>query len=656
MKQLTFLTGCCLFLFFLNAFILNNNTISTFQKQNIIACGPLTTGNITGKFDGTQEIAINDNRKTAGELRNGVLFLKLETRIGNWYPETHEGDPLQVCAFAETGKTLQLPGPLIRVPEGAIINAEIHNSIPGPPLVLHGFYSRPGNEKDSVKIAFNETYKVQFKAGKAGTYMYWASDGSVRTPFNNLPFLNDSQLFGAFIVDAPNIIADPQERIFIIGLWNDTTKTGEYTNDREELAINGLTWPFTERLIYPKDVPVHWRVINASNQDHPMHLHGFFYTVNSRGNEEADTIYKEQDRYLSVTELLKPHQTIAFTWTPDREGNWLFHCHTLFHLMAGSFLRKMPEMTDQEMTDINTHAAKGMGGLIMGISILPSINEVKKAPDEKIAERELTMIIKEKKNYYDTLNGYGFVLREGNASTDTSGSIPGPSIILERDKPVAIKIINHLHEPTTIHWHGLEIESYYDGVSGWGNRGKELAPMIMPGDSFVVHMTPPRAGTFYYHTHMHNFQVFEGLYGAFIVTEPNEKYNSTTDKVFLFSQDITAVFTEGHLLLNGKSRTDTMTLHPGKNYRFRFINTTGYLTDLNVSILLNDVPVNWRAFAKDGAYLPTDLQIIKPAKDECITVGQTRDFEFDPEKKGDYVFAVKDFTDSIVLRKVLRVQ
>jgi FtsP/CotA-like multicopper oxidase with cupredoxin domain len=352
MRKILFVSGCSLVLFFANAFTSNDHSAfsynPSFAKKDILSCGLPNESNIkagaskfiTNETDESEEISINDNRQAAGEMRDGVLYLKLETRTGSWYPETHDGDPLHVYAFAEKGKSLQLPGPLIRVTEGTVINAEIHNTIPGSPLVLHGFYSRPGNEKDSISIAFNETYKVQFKAGKAGTYFYWASDGNIKTWFNNLPFIEDSQLFGAFIVDPPNTIPDPQERIFMIGLWNDTTKTGEYTNDREELAINGLTWPYTERLIYPKDEAVHWRVINASNQDHPMHLHGFYYTVNSRGDEEADTIYKEQDRYLSVTELLKPHQTISMTWTPDREGNWLFHCHTLFHLMAGSFLQK----------------------------------------------------------------------------------------------------------------------------------------------------------------------------------------------------------------------------------------------------------------------------------------------------------------------------
>jgi FtsP/CotA-like multicopper oxidase with cupredoxin domain len=131
------------------------------------------------------------------------------------------------------------------------------------------------------------------------------------------------------------------------------------------------------------------------------------------------------------------------TWTPDRDGNWLFHCHTLFHIMANSFLRKMPEMTELQMNDISTHAQNGMGGLIMGITVLPSANAVNNVSVKTINERVLTLEIKEKRNWHDTLTGNGFVLTEGNTSTDVSASIPGPVIILEKDKPVAIKIINH---------------------------------------------------------------------------------------------------------------------------------------------------------------------------------------------------------------------
>ena len=71
----------------------------------------------------------------------------------------------------------------------------------------------------------------------------------------------------------------------------------------------------------------------------------------------------------------------------------------------------------------------------------------------------------------------------------------------------------------------MELESYYDGVHGWGGTGQQVTPMIEPGGSFVVRFTPPRAGTFIYHTHLHdNRQLTSGLYGAMIVAEPGERF------------------------------------------------------------------------------------------------------------------------------------
>jgi len=392
------LAASCVLLFFLFAFEVNGHFSSSRgtagEVRKVISCGYGKSRN--GKDFIAEEISINDNRNSAGALNNGVLYLKLETKKGSWYPETHDGDPLPVYAFAEEGKPMQIPGPIIRVTEGTIINAEVHNTIPGQPLVLHGFYSRPGNDKDSISIPYGQTYKVQFRAGKAGTYFYWASDGTYKDDYTGLPYFTDSQLYGALIIDPPDARPDPQERIFMIGIWNDTS-AGHLTNDSEKLIINGLTWPYTERLFYQTKIPVHWRLINASNQEHPMHLHGFFYTVTSRGNADSDHVYKDREKYLSVTELLLPHQTMSVTWTPEREGNWLFHCHTLVHIMAGSFLRKEPEMTEEQMSNISTHARDAMGGLLMGITVTSSNKEIKAAPDKEVKERELTLVIRKKR-------------------------------------------------------------------------------------------------------------------------------------------------------------------------------------------------------------------------------------------------------------------
>ena len=87
--------------------------------------------------------------------------------------------------------------------------------------------------------------------------------------------------------------------------------------------------------------------------------------------------------------------------------------------------------------------------------------------------------------------------------------------------------MNRLPEATAIHWHGMELDSYYDGVHGWSGDGQRMTPMIEPGESFIVRFTPPRAGTFMYHTHLHdNRQLTSGLYGAMLVVEPGETFDA----------------------------------------------------------------------------------------------------------------------------------
>jgi FtsP/CotA-like multicopper oxidase with cupredoxin domain len=643
-----------------NTSAINNSVIDT---KKVIACSPSDNKNepqddhdmkmsVKKQFfatpEGMGEVLSNDNKRSAGFLQNGILSVDLEARDGMWFPETHEGKGIHVFAFAEKGKSLQLPGPQIRVPEGTTIKASIHNSL-NAPLVLFGFYSRPAMQGDSVSIAPGETFETSFKTGAAGTYFYraYASDSID----NGLPFFTDSQLYGAFIVDPVNTKPDPMERVVMIGIWNDTLN-GPY--EGEELVLNGMTWPYTERMTYQQDEKVNWKIINSSNQPHPMHLHGFFYNVTSKGTLYSDTIYQKENYRKEVTELLKPGETMSMQWIPERPGNWLFHCHTLVHITPGSFLREVSEMQMNESKNLQSHVRNSMGGLIMGLHVLPSGKKITNTENKKVKERQLTLIIKEKQNWYDTLMGNGFILLEGNQVSDNNVNVPGPPIILNRDEPVSIKVINRLKEATTIHWHGLEIESYFDGVSGWGNKGKLLAPMIQPGDSFVVHMKPPRVGTYIYHTHMHNSQLLKGMYGPMIVKDPGEKYDADKNRIFLIGQGGADV-EDRIFFINGKKANDTMGLVANKTYRFRVINITALAPLFNVSLKHDSIPVNWKILAKDGADFPFNQQIIKPAFSQTISIGETLDFEFQPTEKGNYQFEVRGGNGTLRLTKPIRV-
>ena len=72
--------------------------------------------------------------------------------------------------------------------------------------------------------------------------------------------------------------------------------------------------------------------------------------------------------------------------------------------------------------------------------------------------------------------------------------VPGPVIVLTRSEPVEITLVNRMSEPTAIHWHGIELDSYFDGVPGWGGEPGNLAPPVLPGQSFVAKLTPPHTG------------------------------------------------------------------------------------------------------------------------------------------------------------------
>src|SRR6266567_5768539 len=115
---------------------------------SVVACAGLLAG-IGREHDlkktggrAVERIVVNDNRTPAGTLGAGVLTIRLEAREGEWHPDRDADPGLVVHAFAEEGKPLRIPGPLIRVPEGTVIHAFVRNSLPDSTLVVAGLSPR----------------------------------------------------------------------------------------------------------------------------------------------------------------------------------------------------------------------------------------------------------------------------------------------------------------------------------------------------------------------------------------------------------------------------------------------------------------------------------------------------------------------------------
>jgi FtsP/CotA-like multicopper oxidase with cupredoxin domain len=154
-------------------------------------------------------------------------------------------------------------------------------------------------------------------------------------------------------------------------------------------------------------------------------------------------------------------------------------------------------------------------------------------------------------------------------------------------------------------------------------------------------MTPPRAGTFIYHTHWHDsVQLRNGVYGPLIVLEPGQKYDPEHDQTFVFSIGKYEPF--GFLLLvNGSPQPSPVELHTATRYRLRLINITSNSVDLRVRLNNQGAPAKWKVVAKDGADLPA-AQLKSCDAEMGIAVGETYDVEYQSDGAGQADMVVWD--------------
>ena len=169
-------------------------------------------------------VIANDNRVAAGVLKNDTLTVDLVVKTARWYPQADDGPFADVAAFAEKGKESRIPGPLIRVPEGATIVASITNELPDSAIWIHGLASRPAKSNDSTRIEPGKSRTFKFAAGKAGTYYYYATPGFVTRPTG--VGREREQLSGALIIDEPG--TRPNDRVMVINIWGESLGPGRY--------------------------------------------------------------------------------------------------------------------------------------------------------------------------------------------------------------------------------------------------------------------------------------------------------------------------------------------------------------------------------------------------------------------------------------------
>jgi FtsP/CotA-like multicopper oxidase with cupredoxin domain len=434
----------------------------------------------------------------------------------------------------------------------------------------------------------------------------------------------DSQLVGAIVVDP--IDGSPADRVFVITIFGEPPAEGggprSGDNKSDVLAINGSSWPYTEKLHHEVGDRVRWRIVNLSNDQHAMHLHGFYFTVEATGDIGVERRLAPGQQRTVVTEHIRSAQTFTMSWTPERPGNWLFHCHMTNHMTGRADGAHAGHGAD--------NSAAGMGGLVLGIQVTGTSTI---PTSDSRTPRQLSLVMREEPNRYDNQSGYRIDVEGMEAPRLNSGPVPGPVIVLTRGEPVEITLVNRMTESTAMHWHGIELDSYFDGVPGLSGQPGNLAPPIAPGQSFVAKFTPPRAGTFIYHTHWHkDLQLSGGLYGALIVLEPGEHYDPETDHIFIVGLNgVRRVNEREPFALNGSATPTPIVMRAGVPNRLRLINITAASPNLTAFLVDRGEQTTWKPLAKDGATLPAGQTALRPAR-QLVSTGETYDFEIQPSR------------------------
>jgi FtsP/CotA-like multicopper oxidase with cupredoxin domain len=318
----------------------------------------------------------------------------------------------------------------------------------------------------------------------------------------------------------------------------------------------------------------------------------------------------------------------------------VFHCHFAGHINEIVSLHDSPGAFVVQSGGANhampAHDAPGghtMRGLVIGMHVTPAPGYTEATAAER---RTINLLIQKRPNsFFGSQPGYGFLIQKDSVvPAKDSISIPGPVLELKRGQPVRIQVKNNLEEQSGVHWHGLEIESYPDGVADFSGIGDKIMPPIPAGATFAAEFTPPRNGTFPYHSHLHEMrQIASGMYGAIIVTDTPR--DTTRDHVIVAGGGGLPVFYKqgpSMLLVNGAIGPAPIRMTVGDTNRLRIVSIHADEV-LNFRFGTRLAVARWQPLARDGADLPPALRASTPAVMR-MGPGETADFIYVPKEAG----------------------
>lgn len=95
-------------------------------------------------------------------------------------------------------------------------------------------------------------------------------------------------------------------------------------------SIGDEFYPKAKPIELEKDEPVRLLVRNPTMMDHPLHLHGHYFSVLGKPGSLNLT-----DPPLKDTVNVPARSDLVLQWVANNPGKWFFHCHIEWHLATG---------------------------------------------------------------------------------------------------------------------------------------------------------------------------------------------------------------------------------------------------------------------------------------------------------------------------------
>jgi len=222
---------------------------------------------------------------------------------------------------------------------------------------------------DKVLIGMGETYDVLFTVPEdnmAYEFKATAQDGSGSTslilgdslniekaPMIMKPSLYKMQMDGMDMGSKPQMDMNkkmpmPKTKTLNYKMLRSVNKTSfDKSIPRTEfkMALGGdmerYVWWINNKLMSEADVieikegnVIRFVLENKTMMHHPMHLHGHFFRVLTK-MAGMPNMMEPMDAPLKHTVDVAPGQTIVMEFLANEPGQWIFHCHNLYHVKMG---------------------------------------------------------------------------------------------------------------------------------------------------------------------------------------------------------------------------------------------------------------------------------------------------------------------------------